>query len=102
MGVLESRPWVDHRVENVSLDQGSSGGRFIVAFLSLFWWFHKLNRCAGGHHSIGLLARIVDCRFVNFERRKILNLMSRHKSTGAKTERCFFQSQSLSPMSFCI
>ena len=36
MGVLESRPWADHRVENVSLDQGSSGGRFIVASGSLF------------------------------------------------------------------
>jgi hypothetical protein len=30
MGVLESRPWVDQRVVNVSLDQGRSGGRFIV------------------------------------------------------------------------
>jgi len=31
IGVLESRPWVDHRLANVSLDQGRSGGRFIVA-----------------------------------------------------------------------
>lgn len=31
IGVLESRPWADHRVENVSLDHGSSGGRFIIA-----------------------------------------------------------------------
>lgn len=36
MGVLESRPWADQRVENVSLDHGSSGGRFIIASLSLF------------------------------------------------------------------